>query len=75
MLSTKSHLKILIGHRNDSRSEGNKRLMEMSKQFDYSKHPRMVWIVEEHVNLQEKLGVAIRFDSSSLINHSDEMLG
>ena len=25
--------------------------IEMSKQFDYSKHPRMLYIVEEHVDL------------------------
>ena len=47
----------------------------MSKWFDVFKHPRMLFIVEEHINLYAKLGVAIRFGSSSSISGSDEMLG
>ena len=47
----------------------------MPKQFDYSKNPKIFYIVEEHVNLLAKLGVAVGFDSSSSINSSNEMLG
>ena len=46
----------------------------MSRQFDYLKNSRMIYIVEEHLNLYAKLGVAVGFDSSSSINGSDEML-
>ena len=35
----------------------------------------MLYIVEEHVYLEAKLGVAVGFGSSSSINGSDEMLG
>ena len=49
--------------------------IEMSKEFDYSKHPWMVYIVEEHANLQAKLDMAIGFDSSSSMNSWDERLG
>ena len=35
----------------------------------------MVYIVEEHVNLRAKLGVGVRFGSSSSINGSKETLG
>ena len=35
----------------------------------------MIYIVKEHLNLCEKLGVAIGFDSSSSINDLDETLG
>ena len=47
----------------------------VSRQFDYSKNPRMIYNVKEHLNLYAKLGVAIGFDSSSSINSSDETLG
>ena len=47
----------------------------MSKHFDSSKHPRMNYIVKEHVYLYDKLGVAIGFGSSSSINGLDETLG
>ena len=35
----------------------------------------MLYIVEEYVNLYEKMGVAVGFDSSSSINGSYELLG
>ena len=35
----------------------------------------MIYIVEEHLNLYGKLGVAVGFDSSSSINNSDETFG
>ena len=47
----------------------------MSKKFDYSKHPRMIYIVEEHVYLYAKLAMTIGFGSSSSIQGSDETLG
>ena len=50
-------------------------MIEMSNQFDYSKYPRILYIVEEHAYLLAKLGVAIGFGSSCSINGSDEMLG
>ena len=45
------------------------------RQFDYLKNRRMIYIVEEHLNLEAKLGVAVGFDSSYSINDSDQMLG
>ena len=33
----------------------------MSKQFDYSEHPLMVYIVKEHVYLSADLGVVVGF--------------
>ena len=45
----------------------------MSKQFNYLKYLRMVYIVEEHAYKYVKLGVAILFVSLSLINSSDVM--
>ena len=42
----------------------------MSKQFDNVKHPKIVYIVEEHAFIQAKLGVAIGFDILYLINGS-----
>ena len=47
----------------------------MSKQFDYSNYPRMISNVEEHLNLQGKLGVTVRSRFNSSINGSDEMSG
>ena len=47
----------------------------MSKQFDYLKHPRMVYIIEEHAYIYAKLGVVIGFGSSSSTNGSNEKLG
>ena len=47
----------------------------MFKHFDYLKHQRMVYIIKEHAYIQAKLGVAIGFGSSSLINNLDEILG
>ena len=47
----------------------------MSKQFDYSKHRRIVYIVEEHVYIWAKLGIPVEFGSSSSINGSDKMFG
>ena len=40
----------------------------------YLKHPRMVYIIKEHVNLYKNLGVTIGFGSSSSINGLNEML-
>ena len=46
----------------------------MSKQLEYLKHPIMLYIVKEHAYIYAKLGVAIGFGVSSLINGSDERL-
>ena len=45
--------------------------IEMSKQFDCSKHSRMVYIVKKYAYKYAKLGVVVRFRSSSSINGSD----
>ena len=50
-------------------------MIEMCKQFDYSKHPRMLYIVQEHAYLLAKLGAAVGFGSSCSISGLDEMLG
>ena len=42
--------------------------------FDYFKHPRMIYIVEEYTYKLAKLGVAVGFGISSSINGSDETL-
>ena len=47
----------------------------MSKQFDYSKYPRIAYIVEEHVYMWAKLGVAVGFGISFSINDSNETSG
>ena len=47
----------------------------MYKQFDRLKHPRMLYIVEEHTYLYPKVGMVIVFGSSSSINGSDETIG
>ena len=49
--------------------------IEMSKQFDSSKHPRMNFSVEAHVNFEEKFGRGRWIGTSSSINFLDEMLG
>ena len=45
----------------------------MSKTFDYSKHPRMFYIVEEHINLLGDLGIAVgsafNLRSTALMKH------
>ena len=46
----------------------------MSKQFDYSKHSRMLYIVEEHVYLYEDLGIIVESSISYSINGCDEIL-
>ena len=57
-----------------SKKTRNSRI-EMSKQFDSWNHLRMVYMIEEHVNLKRNLGLAIRFGSLSSINGSHETLG
>ena len=49
--------------------------IKMSKQFDYLKYPRMLYIVKEHAYLYTKLGVTVGFGSLSSINNSHETLG
>ena len=44
----------------------------MSRQFDYSKNPRMIYIVKEHLNLYRDLGVTVGFNILSSINGSDK---
>ena len=43
------------------------------RQFDYSKNPRILYIIEEHLNLSGNLGVTIGFSIKSSTNGSDEM--
>ena len=47
----------------------------MSRQFNYMKTLRMIYIVKEHLNLWEKLSMVVGFDSLSSINGSNETLG
>ena len=47
----------------------------MSKQFDCSKHQRMLFLSKNRGIDRLHLGVTIRFVSSSSINSSDAMLG
>ena len=47
----------------------------MSKQFNCLKHPRVLYVVEEHAYVYAKLGVTVRCDVSSSINGLDETLG
>ena len=47
----------------------------MSRQFDYSKNPVRIYNVEEHVNLQDKLGVTVGSRFNSLINGFYETSG
>ena len=44
----------------------------VSRQFNYSKNPRMSYIVEEHINVLGKLGVTVRSSFQSSINGSDK---
>ena len=44
----------------------------MCRQFDYSKNPQMIYIIEEHLNLLGKLGVTIGSRFNSSINGYDE---
>ena len=55
-------------------AKGSKRFKEYRK-FDYLKNQIMIYIVEEHLNLEAKLGMAVGFDSSYSISGSDKMLG
>ena len=48
--------------------------IEASKQFDYSKHPRLLFLSKNGDINRLNLGMTIQFASSSLINGSDEML-
>ena len=50
-------------------------MIEMNKQFDSSKHPRMLYIVKKYVYLQADLGVVVGFGCLSSTNDSDEALG
>ena len=46
----------------------------MSKQFDYSKSPIMIYNVEKHINLLGKLGVTVGSRYNSSINGFDKTL-
>ena len=46
----------------------------MSKLFDSSKHQRIVYIVQEHMYIEAKLGVAVGFGILFSINGTDETL-
>ena len=48
--------------------------IEMSKHFDYSKHPIMVYIVEEHGYIIGKIGLADGFGIYSSINGYDNLI-
>ena len=47
----------------------------MSKQFDYSKHLIIYFLLKRESINRQYLGVIVGFSVSSLINGSDEMLG
>ena len=47
----------------------------MSKQLDYSKYGRMLYIIEDYAYILVKLPMAVRFSVPSSVNGSDEMLG
>ena len=47
----------------------------VSRQFNYLTNPRMIYNVEEHLNLYGKLGVTVGSAFQSSINGSDEKLG
>ena len=49
--------------------------MEISKQLDYSKYRRILYIIKDYAYILVKLPVAVRFGVPSPVNGSDEMLG
>ena len=47
----------------------------VSRYFDYSENPRMIYNVEEHLDLLGNLGVTVGSRFNSSINDSDETPG
>ena len=70
ILSMKSHFQKFCGPKKWLKARDSRILV--SRQFDYSKNPKIIYKVEEHLNLYGKLGVTIGSSFNSSINGFDE---